>query len=84
MMNDIELREQLAEYAHNAWAGWMTYLFSKNIVNPDGTFTIPAEYVERWYRQMQTAYQELPENEKQSDLKEANEIITIVERYLNG
>ena len=30
-----ELREALADYAHQAWSGWMRYLFSKCINGPD-------------------------------------------------
>ncbi len=30
------MREKLAEYAHEAWSGWMRYLFEKSERNPDG------------------------------------------------
>lgn len=63
--------EALAEYAHDAWSGWMNYLLSKSKVNDDGTWTIPAQSTERWYRQMTTPYFLLPENEKTSDRAEA-------------
>lgn len=51
--NDV--REKLAEYAHNAWSGWMKYLFDKSIINNDGTCTIPKWAVERWQRQLNTS-----------------------------
>jgi hypothetical protein len=35
--------------------------------NPDGSFTIFPEKVERWTRQMNTPYADLPEDEKESD-----------------
>ena len=41
-------REQLADYAHDAWSGWMKYMFSKCTKNLDGSMTIPANSVERW------------------------------------
>jgi hypothetical protein len=44
------LREKLVEYAHEAWSRWMRYLFSKSIVNSDGSVTIPASFVKRWAR----------------------------------
>ena len=47
-----QLRESLAAYAHDAWAGWMIYLFAQSDLNPDGTVTIPAWAVERWARQV--------------------------------
>ena len=72
------MKEALAEYAHNAWAGWMEYLFSKAVHNPDGSVTIPRPFAKRWKRQVATAYDDLPEKEKESDRKEADEMIAIV------
>lgn len=68
-----ELRENLADYAHRAWSGWMEYLFSKC----DGQ-TIPDWAWERWKRQAQTAYVDLSEDEKNSDRVEADKIIAIL------
>jgi len=75
------LRIMLADYAHNAWSGWMIYLFSKSIENPDGSVTIPSEYVSRWKRQVTTSYNALPANEQASDLKEADQMIAIMQQY---
>ena len=72
------LREPLAEYAHSAWSGWMKYLFGKSTRNADGTMTIPAWAVERWTRQAETKYADLPENEKDSDRTEADSMIVIM------
>jgi len=74
-----ELREELAEYAHHAWTGWMLYLFSKCVKNPDYTMTIPAWAVEQWHRQATTGYPDLPEHEKDSDREEADRILRIYE-----
>lgn len=74
------MREALAEYAHQAWSGWMDYLFSKSQVNDDGTVTLPAWAVERWKRQVATPYAELPESEKESDRAEADRMLEIVSR----
>lgn len=73
-----DIRDLLADYAHNAWSGWMRYMFSKSVTNADGSVTIPVELVERWERQMNTAYHLLSEQEQKSDLKEADEILAIV------
>lgn len=70
--------EQLAAYAHAAWAGWTEYLFSKCASRDDGSLTIPAEYVQRWRRQIATAYVDLPESEKASDRKEAMVMCTLM------
>lgn len=73
-------RERLADYAHAAWAGWMKYMFQKSEHNlVEGTVTIPAPLVNRWMRQMNTPYAELPESEKESDRLEADRMIEIYE-----
>lgn len=71
-------REALAAYAHEAWSGWMRYMFNKAEVNEDGTWTMPADLVTRWKRQMTTPYAELPESEKASDRAEADKIFGIM------
>jgi hypothetical protein len=77
--------ERLAEYAHRAWSSWMEYLFSKRIpYAPDGfqaetdALVIPKEEVERWTRQMMTAYKSLSEKERWLDRQEANKIIRVI------
>jgi len=71
--------EQLAAYAHEAWSGWMEYLFSK-CDNVDGGMLIPQSLVERWKRQSTTKYGALPEGEKASDRKEASVMLEILSR----
>lgn len=80
IVNNPDTREALAAYAHEAWAGWMVYLFAKSQTNPDGTVTIPAGSVERWQRQMSTLYANLPEAEKASDRDEADKMLRIMSR----
>jgi len=75
----IHLREKLAKYAHDAWSGWMKYLFEKSTKNPDGTVTIPKWAVDRWTRQMNTDYWDLSQDERESDRKEADKIIDIMQ-----
>ena len=71
-MPSTELREALADYAHQAWSGWMRYLFEKSHWNHDGTVIIPYSLAVRWRRQAHTDYAELPKSEKESDRKEAD------------
>jgi len=73
------MRELLAALSHEQWSGWMRYLFGKSQRGPNGTVTLPASLVSRWERQMNTAYHDLPECEKQSDRNEADKTITILE-----
>jgi len=72
-------REKLADYAHEAWSGWMKYLFGKCVENSDGEVTIPAWAVQRWQRQMNTAYADLPYEERKSDQNEADKMLAIME-----
>ena len=72
-----ELREALAKYAHQSWAGWMQYLLVKSHVSVDGSVTIPQAFGKRWIRQVETAYTDLPELEKESDRAEADRILAI-------
>jgi len=71
-------REALSDYAHEAWTGWMKYMFTKAEINEDGTWTMPKEFVDRWQRQMNTPYVELPEGEKKSDREEADKMLNII------
>lgn len=77
------IREGLADYAHKAWSGWMKYMFSKCTKNEDGSMTIPKDSVDRWTRQMDTKYADLPEKEKESDRDEADKMIGIVKNFDN-
>jgi hypothetical protein len=75
------LVEALAAYAHEAWSGWMRYLFSKGRSRPTMAgmaVTIPGEWAERWMRQMNTPYAELRYDEQDSDRKEARRMLAIV------
>jgi len=73
----VSTRELLSDYAHEAWCGWMKYMFSKAEINEDGTWTMPKWAVERWQRQMNTKYNDLPEEEKKSDREEADKMLSI-------
>jgi hypothetical protein len=77
-------REPLAAYAHRAWAGWMRYLFEKSAPQSDGCVLIPPQLVARWRRQVETAYDDLPDSERESDRKEADEMLGICRAALAG
>jgi hypothetical protein len=74
-----EQQELLAEYAHEAWSGWMKWMFETGgkLMYTDSTHAVwamhPDKFV-RWQRQMNTPYADLPESEKASDRDEANKI----------
>ena len=80
MVNENEQIEVLANYAHSAWSGWMLYMFNKSIRHDNGSVTIARELVDRWTRQINTKYKDLPENERESDRKEAREILSLIKK----
>lgn len=74
----MKLRDKLADVQHNIWSHWMEYLFSVCVENADGSCTIPADKVERWNRQLKTNYRKLTEDEKQSDLHQADKVLLVI------
>lgn len=75
---NASLREALAEQAHSSWAGWMSYMLPL-LDGPDA-----AEHRARWERQMATPYAELTDEEKQSDLVEADRYLEVIMRNAAG
>lgn len=79
-------REQLAAYAHEAWSGWMRYMFQQGggemIYHVEGEelfcWMMSPTSFQRWQRQMKTPYADLPESEKESDRSEADRILAII------
>ena len=76
----MDKREELAEYAHETWSGWMKYLFDKCSFYKDGSVKIPGWAVEKWSKQMNTIYKDLPKETKASDRDEADKILKILEK----
>lgn len=88
-MNDKDedvLRETLAKAAHESWSGWMRYLFEHDETKylPSGGLVIENELNSRWKRQMNTPYEELSEEEKESDRKEADRYLSIFRSFEEG
>ena len=79
-MPTTEKREALAAYAHKAWSGWMRWMFDRCSPQDDGSTIVPAGLVSRWVRQMNTSYADLPDNEKESDRQEADEMLAIMSK----
>lgn len=86
--DESDKREALAEYAHDAWSGWMKYMFEHggfSTIQADDNgksltfWTMKPEMYERWHRQMLTPYFLLPESEKESDRAEADKMLAILE-----
>lgn len=71
-------REALADLSHDIWAHWMEYMFGQGTFNDDGTWTMPAEKVDRWNRQVITRYADLSEQERESDRHQADKILAVL------
>ena len=77
-----EFVESGASIEHDRWARWQKYMFSKGTVDENGVFHLPKEFVERWFRQIDTKYADLSEPEKESDRKESRTYIPLVKQAI--
>ena len=68
--------ELMASKVHDIWCNWISYVLSCGI-DHGGAVIIPKMLVERWTRQLNTPYEELPEKEKYSDKVIAEEILRL-------
>jgi hypothetical protein len=78
ILDNPELLEHLAEYAHKSWSGWTKYMFDMW----DRRHQSGELFLNRWRRQINTKYADLSEEEKKSDRTEATEILAILTAYM--
>lgn len=71
-------RECIAAVQHKIWAHWMRYLIGVSDPNPDGSVTISASNVTRWWRQVNTPYSQLSQSEQASDLRQADKVLEVL------
>lgn len=77
-----ELREQLAAVQHEIWSHWMKYMFGCGEFRKNGTWVMPADELERWWRQKETPYSELTDKEQESDRHQADKMLAVVQPAL--
>jgi len=92
-----ELTEQLASIEHERWAKWQKYMHSKcfehtiNSLNattkqfediPTGNLVIPRDLRNRWERQINLIYEELSEQEKESDREQVRMYLPLITNTL--
>ena len=75
---NAEIRETVADLCHEQWSHWVRYMLSQGEVQPDGTWVMPADKLERWTRQMETPYSDLSESEQDSDRREADKFLAVL------
>lgn len=69
-----EAQLKLPALMHEIWCHWAEYMLSCATTFADG-FWLPREVYEKWTRQKSTTYQDLPDEEKKSDIRLAHKII---------
>ena len=77
-MTSDNQREQLAALQHQIWSHWVKHMFEVSTSNADGTVTIPPKYVQQWQREINTAYDNLSEEEKDGDRKQVDKMIPLI------
>lgn len=78
------LLDDLASLEHERWSHWQRYLHSQCEIGEDGSLTIPARLVARWTEQMSTPYEELPEEQKESDREQVRRYLPVIARELDS
>lgn len=79
------LREAVAAVMHDVWAHWMKYLFSRcKRLHGEDLRVIPNHQRLAWKRQMNTPYNKLTEDEKDSDRDQAEKVLAVVKAALCG
>jgi hypothetical protein len=76
------LIEELAALEHDRWAHWQKYVHDKGQRQPDGSLTLPADLVDRWERQINTRYEDLTIEEKESDREQVRKYFPLLKLWL--
>lgn len=84
MSDDNELREQLADFMHQAWAHWTQDMLDTIQAEQDERSPEPTDICEllcneRWRRQIETPYVDLSEKEKDSNREWADKVLALAE-----
>jgi hypothetical protein len=74
--------EQLASIEHDRWAHWQRYIHTHCERRADGSLVIPPDLVARWERQIETAFVDLSEDERESDRQQVRKYLPVVIRAL--
>lgn len=80
-MNETELIEALAGLEHARWSHWQNYLHSRCQRLPDGSLVLPPDLVSRWDRQIELGYEELSDEEKESDREQVRKALPLIRAF---
>jgi hypothetical protein len=76
-----ELVERLAAVEHERWAHWQRYVHDHCERLADGRLAIPADLAERWEKQIGTPYEQLTDEEKQSDREQVARVLPVFNEF---
>ncbi|MFA5828162.1 MAG: hypothetical protein WC841_02215 [Candidatus Shapirobacteria bacterium] len=65
-----DLREELAKLEHLQWTCWSKFMLNN----------LTEENIAKWKKQINTPYNELTDQEKQSDRKWADKVLEIIQK----
>jgi hypothetical protein len=77
------LFEKLAAIEHSRWAHWQRYVHSKGVRMTDGSLMLPPGLVAQWDRQIATTYENLDDQEKDSDREQVQKYLPLISAALN-
>jgi hypothetical protein len=80
-MDESQFVEALADAEHTSWARRMAHLFTQGEHHADGSFTLPAGYVNALQRQIATPYSDLTELEKAHDLLAVGHLLLTIQKF---
>ena len=72
------LIDSLASIEHARWAHWQRYVHEHAKRQSDGSLVIPSELVDRWERQIATAFEALSDQEKESDREQVRKYLPLI------
>jgi hypothetical protein len=78
----VPLIEELAALEHDRWAHWQRYVHDKGQRQPDGSVILPPDLVDRWDRQINTRYEDLTTEEKESDREQVRKYFPLLKLWL--
>lgn len=74
------LRKELAAEIHEIWGHRMRHMLSGGKEMVGGVLLLEQD-VSRWRRQMETEYANLADEEKASDLEQADKIVEVIDEW---
>lgn len=74
--------DALAAIEHERWSHWQQYLHNCGVKQSDGSLLLPAELVARWEEQISTSFDQLSEDEKNSDREQVHRYLPVIRRAL--